>query len=64
MQTMFAVILQILQLGRRDFAIDLRQRLESAHRQQRVPERNDDDHERNLRPESSLEPAPAIRWSG
>ena len=37
---------QILQLGIGDFAVDLRQRLKSAHRQQRMAERDDDRHHR------------------
>ena len=49
--------LQILQLGRGDLAVDLRQRLEAAHGQQRVAEGDHHRHERNLRPEGALEPA-------
>ena len=48
---------QILQLGIGDFAIHLRQRFKSAHRQQRVAEGDDDHHHRNLQPEGSREPA-------
>ena len=54
------MILQVLQFGISDFAIDLRQRFEAAHGKQRVPERNDDGDERDLRPEGAFEPAERI----
>ena len=41
---MFPVIFKVLQFGRGDFAINLRKSLETAHRQQRVAERDDDRH--------------------
>ena len=44
---MLPVILQVLQLRISDFAVNLRQRLEAAHRKQRVAERNDDRDERD-----------------
>src|SRR5581483_1837463 len=48
---------QILEFGIRDFAIHLGERFESAHGQDRVAERDDQDDEGNLGPEGSAEPA-------
>ena len=61
MQTILPVILQVLQLGIGDLAIDLRQRLEAAHREQRVAEGDQDGDRADLRPDRAAEPAERVR---
>ncbi len=56
-----AGVAQVLQLGIGDLAVNLRQRFESAHGEQRVAERDDDRHGADLRPEGSVEPAERVR---
>ncbi len=48
--------LQVLQFGRSNLPVNLRQRFETAHRQQRVSEGDNDGHNRNSRPDCSFEP--------
>src|SRR5262249_43276579 len=52
--------LQVLEFGIRDLAVDLRQRLEATHRQQRVTKGNDDRYKRNGRPDGSVEPPETV----
>ena len=52
---------QILQLGRRDLAIHLRQGLEAAHGEQRVPQADQNGEESDVRGDGSLQPAQGVR---
>src|SRR5581483_3261798 len=55
-----AGVLQILQLGVGDFAVHLGEGFEAAHRQQRMPERDNNGDGADLRPEGSTEPAERV----